>query len=109
VSFAPAPRQRVKQAKFDLSKLEPVGATARGTRLSPKPVSRVKHEPRKPGPRKPGTRKTAAKKATSPKTADASPAAKKAAAKKPTATKSKAAPTAKKPPGPTKGGQGSLF
>jgi topoisomerase-4 subunit A len=42
LQFAPAPRQRVKSARFDLSKLEPTGIAARGTRLAGKPVSRVK-------------------------------------------------------------------
>jgi topoisomerase-4 subunit A len=49
LKFAPAKRQRVKEAQFDLSTLSPTGVTARGTRLSPKPVSRVvyKDEPAK--------------------------------------------------------------
>ena len=34
----PAPRQRTKEAKFDLTTLEETSATARGTRLAPKPV-----------------------------------------------------------------------
>jgi hypothetical protein len=40
--FAPAPRQRVKAGKFDLSKLETTGTTARGVRLAAKPVKSVK-------------------------------------------------------------------
>lgn len=40
--FVPAPRQRVKAGKFDLSKLEATGTTARGVRLAPKPVKSVK-------------------------------------------------------------------
>jgi topoisomerase-4 subunit A len=40
--FAPAPRQRVKAGKFDLSKLETTGTTARGVRLAPKPVKSIK-------------------------------------------------------------------
>ena len=40
--FAPVPRQRVKAGKFDLSKLETTGTTARGVRLAPKPVKSVK-------------------------------------------------------------------
>ncbi|MCH2170404.1 DNA topoisomerase IV subunit A [Myxococcota bacterium] len=43
MEFAPAPRQRVKKGKFDLAQLEPVGVTARGSRLAPKPVARIKH------------------------------------------------------------------
>ena len=38
----PAPRQRVKSARFDLTRLEPTGVAARGTRLAPKPVKSVK-------------------------------------------------------------------
>jgi len=44
MEFVPAPRQRVKKGKFDLTKLEPTGLTARGVRLAPKPVKSVKHE-----------------------------------------------------------------
>ena len=40
--FAPTPRQRVKAGKFDLSKLETTGTTARGQRLAAKPVKSVK-------------------------------------------------------------------
>ncbi|MDJ0847380.1 MAG: DNA topoisomerase IV subunit A [Myxococcota bacterium] len=56
LKFAAAPRQRVKAAKFDLGTLEPTGVAARGTRLAPKPVSRVQLlAPRKPRARpKPG-------------------------------------------------------
>jgi topoisomerase-4 subunit A len=42
VTFAPAKRQRVHEAEFDLSILEVIGVTARGRRLAPKPVSKVK-------------------------------------------------------------------
>jgi len=42
LDLAPAPRQRVKTARFDLSKLERTGVAARGTRLAAKPVRRVK-------------------------------------------------------------------
>ena len=45
LAFVPAKRQRVKGATFDLSTLELTSATARGTRLAPKPVSRVKLVP----------------------------------------------------------------
>jgi topoisomerase-4 subunit A len=49
LEFASAPRQRVRAARFDLSKLEPTGVGARGTRLAPKPVSRIKRlSPRRP-------------------------------------------------------------
>ncbi len=39
--FTPAPRQRVTGGRFDLSKLETTGTTARGVRLAPKPVKSV--------------------------------------------------------------------
>jgi len=54
MDFVPAPRQRVKKASFDLGDLEVVGTTARGTRLAPKPVSRIKvvSEPAKASARK---------------------------------------------------------
>jgi topoisomerase-4 subunit A len=44
LTFRPAPRQRVKGAKFDLADLELTGPTARGTRLGAKPVSKLAHE-----------------------------------------------------------------
>ncbi len=53
LKFAAAPRQRLKAAKFDLGTLEPTGVAARGTRLAPKPVSRIQLlTPRKPRARK---------------------------------------------------------
>jgi topoisomerase-4 subunit A len=42
LEFAPAPRQRVKRARFDLTRLELTGVAARGTRLAAKPVARLK-------------------------------------------------------------------
>ncbi len=42
MDFAPAKRQRVHEATFDLSELELTGVTAIGRRLAPKPVARVK-------------------------------------------------------------------
>jgi topoisomerase-4 subunit A len=39
--FVPAKRQRVAEAGFDLAALEPTGVAARGTRLFPKPVSKL--------------------------------------------------------------------
>ena len=47
MGFVPAKRQRLREAKFDLGDLEFAGLTARGTRLAPKPVSRLKHTPPK--------------------------------------------------------------
>lgn len=42
LDFVPAKRQRVHNARFDLSILDFVGTTARGRRLSPKPVARLR-------------------------------------------------------------------
>ncbi|MGH0028223.1 MAG: DNA topoisomerase IV subunit A [Myxococcota bacterium] len=56
LSFMPAPRQRVKSARFDLSKLEPTGVSARGNRLAAKPVKSVKllaRKARKPAAKPP--------------------------------------------------------
>ena len=41
VDYVPMKRQRVHEADFDLSILEPTGVTARGRRLAPKPASKV--------------------------------------------------------------------
>jgi len=46
MSFVPAKRQRLRAAEFDLGALEFAGLTTRGTRLAPKPVSKLKHTPR---------------------------------------------------------------
>jgi topoisomerase-4 subunit A len=42
VDFVPMKRQRVHEAEFDLSVLELIGVTARGRRVAPKPVAKVK-------------------------------------------------------------------
>lgn len=42
MSFVPAPRQRVQEAVFDLSELELTSNNARGVRLAPKPVSKLR-------------------------------------------------------------------
>jgi topoisomerase-4 subunit A len=42
LDFVPAKRQRLKEADFDLSQLEPTSPAARGTRMAPKPVAKVK-------------------------------------------------------------------
>jgi len=47
LDFVPAKRQRVKNATYDLAALELTSPTARGARLAPKPVSKVKYAPRK--------------------------------------------------------------
>jgi len=47
MSYVPAKRQRLKGSKYDLGELIPTSPTARGTRLAPKPVSRLQHLSRK--------------------------------------------------------------
>lgn len=47
LQFVAAKRQRQKECDFDLGDLEFAGLTARGQRLAPKPVARVKHVPAK--------------------------------------------------------------
>jgi topoisomerase-4 subunit A len=42
VTFVPKKRQRVHEAEFDLSILEPTGVAARGRRLASKPASKVR-------------------------------------------------------------------
>ncbi len=49
LEFVPAKRQRLKEMKFDLAALEPTSPTARGTRLAPKPVAKVRLLPAAPG------------------------------------------------------------
>lgn len=49
MEFVPAKRQRLKDMKFDLGTLEPTSAAARGTRLAPKPVAKVRFTPAAPG------------------------------------------------------------
>jgi hypothetical protein len=52
----------VNEARFDLSTLELMGASARGVRLAPKPVAKLKFAEAKPATRK---KKTSAKKPAS--------------------------------------------
>ncbi len=49
MEFVPAKRQRLKEMKFDLATLEPTSPTARGTRMAPKPVAKVRLIPAAPG------------------------------------------------------------
>lgn len=42
LDFVPAKRQRLKEADFDLSELDWTSPTARGVRMAPKPVSKMK-------------------------------------------------------------------
>ena len=42
LDFVPAKRQRLKEADFDLAELEWTSPTARGVRIAPKPIGKVK-------------------------------------------------------------------
>jgi len=42
LDFVPKKRQRVHEATFDLSEVEQTGVTARGRRLAPKPVTKIR-------------------------------------------------------------------
>jgi pyruvate/2-oxoglutarate dehydrogenase complex dihydrolipoamide acyltransferase (E2) component len=44
MDFVPAKRQRLKKADFDLESLELTSASARGARMAPKPVAKMKLE-----------------------------------------------------------------
>ena len=65
LQFVPAPRQRVKAARFDLSRMEPTGVGARGVRLGTKPVAKIKLLVRK-------TKRPARKKPPAPKSGEQS-------------------------------------
>jgi hypothetical protein len=43
MDFVPAKRQRLKEMDFDLSTLELTSPAARGARMAPKPIGKVKH------------------------------------------------------------------
>ncbi|MEZ4355112.1 MAG: DNA topoisomerase IV subunit A [Myxococcota bacterium] len=45
MDFVPAKRQRLKEAVFDLGELDFTSPSARGTRIAPKPVGKLKHVP----------------------------------------------------------------
>ncbi|HPG28523.1 MAG TPA: hypothetical protein PLW10_23025, partial [Myxococcota bacterium] len=45
MEFVPAKRQRLKEAVFDLGELDFTSPSARGTRIAPKPVGKLKHVP----------------------------------------------------------------
>jgi len=47
LDYVRAPRQRIRSGKFDLAKLVPMGVSARGVRLAPKPVSKLRLVPKK--------------------------------------------------------------
>jgi topoisomerase-4 subunit A len=105
LDFVPAKFQRVHSTVFDLASLAFTGVTARGARLTPKPVARIKQLKNQAAEaaKKPATRK----RKDSSRTATRRPAAKKRVAKK----ASKPAVKASKPePEPEGGGQqGELF
>jgi topoisomerase-4 subunit A len=63
MGFVPAKRQRVKSATYDLADLQMTSPTARGSRLAPKPVSKVKlTRAAPPAAKKSAARKKAARK-----------------------------------------------
>ena len=57
MDFTPAKRQRIKAAAFELSSLELTSPTARGVRLAPKAVSKLKYVPPKASAKKKAARK----------------------------------------------------
>jgi hypothetical protein len=67
MDFVPAKRQRLKKAEFDLESLEVTSAGARGARMAPKPVAKVKLVAAEKG-RPPSKKATARKKSPSKKT-----------------------------------------
>ncbi len=92
LSYVAKKRQRVKGSEFDLAELEPTSPTARGTRMAPKPVSRVGFKPAPAATRgagKPQARQetpsgeSPSKKAGSKKVGSKKPGARKKAPKKP--------------------------
>jgi topoisomerase-4 subunit A len=88
MDFTPAKRQRVKQAEFDLSNLEVTSPAARGSRLAPKPVSKLKYLAPKATGSKASSKSSANSRTKSrTKSTDKAPAKKKAARKKSAAVK----------------------
>ena len=61
MDFVPAKRQRLKEADFDLSTLDWTSPTARGVRMAPKPVGKVKFLPAPDAGEKKPAKKAAAK------------------------------------------------
>ncbi len=62
MDFVPAKRQRLKEADFDLAELEWTSPTARGVRIAPKPVGKVKLIATDKPPRKKPAKKAARQK-----------------------------------------------
>ena len=67
MDFVPAKRQRVKTADFDLEALELTSAGARGARMAPKPVAKVKLVPAEKTAAAPKKKKAAASKTSTSK------------------------------------------
>jgi topoisomerase-4 subunit A len=67
MDFVPAKRQRVKTADFDLEALELTSAGARGARMAPKPVAKVKLIPAEKIAAAPKKKKAAASKTSTSK------------------------------------------
>ncbi|MDG2333650.1 MAG: DNA topoisomerase IV subunit A [Myxococcota bacterium] len=65
MDFVPAKRQRLKKANYDLAELQFISPTARGSRLAPKAVSKMKLDTS--AVKKAAAKRTAAKKTPSPK------------------------------------------
>jgi len=97
MDFVPAKRQRVKQADFDLSELQLTSASARGVRMAPKPVGKLKLIPAE-----------AAAATASSRTGASTGTGRKASAKKGPAKKAPAKKAAKKKAG-ARSRQGKLF
>jgi topoisomerase-4 subunit A len=78
MEFVPAKRQRLKDMKFDLATLEPTAPNARGTRMAPKPVAKVRLIPAAPGKgsKGPGGKSAGVAKAGSEATPESGPDAK---------------------------------
>lgn len=62
MDFVPAKRQRLKEADFDLSTLDWTSPTARGVRIAPKPIGKIKLNPAPEADRKKKPAKKAAAK-----------------------------------------------
>ncbi|MFK7898048.1 MAG: DNA topoisomerase IV subunit A [Myxococcota bacterium] len=111
MDFVPAKRQRLKKADFDLKTLEMTAATARGARMAPKPIGKIKFVIDEKASAKAKAAIEAGAKAAASETASAkSPkASAKTASAKATAKKSAKKKASAKKRGKKSGGQGDLF
>ena len=82
MDFVPAKRQRLKKADFDLRGLEPTNAGARGARMAPKPVAKIKLEATEAVARRSKAGSSARKGSASSKASPKKSASKKAATKR---------------------------